>query len=235
MREEKLLIRNVFCNFVLGRNSLLCLMFCIFGFAEGLAQKKLGNESFNTIAYSTTKPKVFILKDSVSVGDEDVSTTKEQTLEKIPADTIKRNISDVALPLRDIWITSPFGVRRDPLNRKRRKMHNGLDLRAKYEPVYSMLPGVISAVSSSRNGGYYITLNHGLFVCSYLHLSKILVRRGQKVRAGQIVAISGNSGKRTTGPHLHITCRWGHEKGKFFNPLLLLDFVANEMMDNLNS
>lgn len=61
-----------------------------------------------------------------------------------------------------------------------------------------------------------------------------LVRAGQRIRAGQVIAISGNTGRRTTGPHLHLSCRWGNEKGKFFNPMLLLNFVS-EQLSNKNS
>ena len=121
----------------------------------------------------------------------------------------------------------------NPMNRQSTRMHSGLDLKAKYEEVYSMLPGVVTVTSYSTNGGYYITVNHGACVCSYLHLSKILVRAEQRIRAGQVIAISGNTGRRTTGPHLHISCRWGNEKGKFFNPMLLLKFIS-EQLSNLN-
>lgn len=222
--------------FVLRKYFLFVSMVYLSIFNVSLAQS-LGKNTFNTVGYITKNPKVDVLpEDSIPTnGDEDVETTSEESLDSVPTDTIKKRISNVAFPLKNIWITSPFGVRKDPMNRKRRKMHNGLDLRAKYEPVYAMMPGVITAVSSSKNGGYYVTVNHGICVCSYLHLSKILVRRGQRVQAGQMVAISGNSGKRTTGPHLHITCRWGNEKGKFFNPVLLLQFVADELLNNLKT
>lgn len=119
------------------------------------------------------------------------------------------------------------------MNRQSTRMHSGLDLKAKYEEVYSMQPGVVTVTSYSTNGGYYITVNHGACVCSYLHLSKILVRAEQRIRAGQVIAISGNTGRRTTGPHLHISCRWRNEKGKFFNPMLLLKFIS-EQLSNLN-
>lgn len=227
--RKKLLCSESFCTFVLGKCPLLCLILYFGGLIGCYAQSS--KQIFNTVGYSVRNPKVFVQVENFipDNGDEDVTTTEEQSLDTIPNDTIKHRISNVAFPLRDIWITSPFGIRRDPMNRKRRRMHNGLDLRARYEPVYSMMPGVIAAVASSKNGGYYVTVNHGVCVCSYLHLSKILVKRGQMVQAGQMVAISGNSGKRTTGPHLHITCRWGNEKGKFFNPMLLLNFVADEL------
>lgn len=140
-------------------------------------------------------------------------------------------IPTVALPLKNIHVTSPFGTRKDPMNRHNRRMHNGLDLKARYEEVYSMLPGVVTAASYSTNGGYYVTVNHGVCVCSYLHLSKMLVNKGQRIMAGQIIAVSGNTGKRTTGPHLHISCRWGDEKGKFFNPMLILKYISEQLLN----
>ncbi len=161
--------------------------------------------------------------------DEDAD---ESNLLQLPQDSLKVYMPLVALPLKKILISSPFGSRRDPMNRKSRKMHNGLDLKARFEEVYSMLPGIVTKTTSSTNGGYYVTVNHGVCVCSYLHLSKIKVKVGQHVKAGDIIAISGNSGKRTTGPHLHIACRWGGENGKFFNPLLILGFVSEQLLNN---
>ena len=98
----------------------------------------------------------------------------------------------VALPLKDIHINSPFGMRRDPMNRRKGRMHYGLDLRAKYEDVYSMLPGTVTAAGTSSAGGNYITIDYGICTCSFLHLSKINVVNGQHVSAGQKIAISGN-------------------------------------------
>lgn len=143
-----------------------------------------------------------------------------------------RRIPIVSLPLREIKVNSPFGIRRDPMNRNKKRMHNGMDLKANYEEVYSMLPGKVSRVGYSETGGNYITVNHGACVCSYLHLSMIKVSLGQHVRAGQVIAISGNSGKRTTGPHLHLACRLGDEKGQFFDPAILLTFVRQELTKN---
>ena len=148
-----------------------------------------------------------------------------------PMDSIRKYVPSVSLPLKHIQVNSPFGVRKDPMNKRTKRIHNGLDLKAKFEEVYSMLPGVVTAASYSTNGGYYVTINHGICVCSYLHLSKILVRTGQRVTAGYIIAISGNSGKRTTGPHLHISCRWKNERGKFFNPMLILRFVTEQLLN----
>ena len=146
-----------------------------------------------------------------------------------PRDSLSAYLPMVALPLRRISVSSPFGFRMDPMDRRRRRMHSGLDLRAHYEPVFSMLPGTVTTASYSIKGGYYVMIDHGFFVCSYLHLSKILVSAGQRVSAGQPIAISGNTGRNTTGPHLHISCRWGDTQGKYFDPTLILEYITTQL------
>ena len=155
-----------------------------------------------------------------SINEQDMTTT-DTTEVKPPM--------MVALPLEEIIINSPFGMRRDPMNRRKSRMHNGLDLKAKYEDVYSMFPGTVTAASYSTSGGYYVTVDYGVCVCSFLHLSKIEVKNGQRVSAGQKIAVSGNTGKRTTGPHLHLSCKWS-DTGKFFDPRILLRFITNELL-----
>lgn len=183
---------------------------------------------FNTVGESYGKSQ------SDNVRDERTDAFDEEAnMEDIAnpsMDSIKKYIPSVALPLKHIKVNSPFGVRKDPMNKRTKRIHSGLDLKARFEEVYSMLPGVVTAASYSTNGGYYVTVNHGACVCSYLHLSKILVKVGQRITAGHIIAISGNSGKRATGPHLHISCRWRNENGKFFNPMLILRFVTEQLL-----
>lgn len=169
--------------------------------------------------------------DSLDIDDDD-DYTDADSIQNVSADSIREFVPAVSLPLKSVRVSSPFGMRRDPMNRKKMRMHNGLDLKAHYEEVFSMLPGIVTATGSSKNGGNFVTVNHGVCVCSYLHLSKILVKKGAHVNAGQAVAISGNTGKRTTGPHLHIACRLGNEKGKFFNPEVILSFVKENLLAN---
>ena len=207
--------------------SCMAVIGCLLA-GEDLRAQTMQKSVFNTIGYSYQKPRVVETDDAES-RDMDEFTDVEQTT-VFPPDSIKPYLPMVSLPLKDIKVSSPFGMRRDPMNRKHGRMHNGIDLRAKYEDVYSMLPGTVTAASYSVNGGNYITVNHGVCVCSYLHLSKIKVFVGQHVNAGQQIAISGNTGKRTTGPHLHIACRLGGEKGKFFDPMLILGFVSEQIL-----
>lgn len=131
--------------------------------------------------------------------------------------------ASVSYPLRNVFVTSPYGYRRDPFTSKR-AFHNGLDLRANAEPVYAMLSGDVVKTGQDPRSGKYITLRHGSLQISYCHLSRLLVSVGTSVHAGDPVAVTGNTG-RSTAPHLHITCK--DSKGKPLNPLALLDFITN--------
>jgi len=96
---------------------------------------------------------------AVTPVDEQQDTTSHQEVEDIeveepPQDTASFVMPlSVALPLRGIHVNSPFGMRTDPKRRSRRRMHNGIDLKARYEDVFSILPGVVEAASYSTNGG----------------------------------------------------------------------------------
>lgn len=126
----------------------------------------------------------------------------------------------VSYPLKKITVTSPYGRRKDPFTGKRSN-HKGLDLRANNEEVYAMMPGEVIKVSSDKRSGNYVTIRHGGYTVSYCHLSKTLVKKGTQVRPGEVVAISGNTG-RSTGPHLHITTKYGK---KHIDPAILLQLV----------
>ena len=126
----------------------------------------------------------------------------------------------ITYPLKSIKITSPYGYRRDPFTGKL-SWHNGLDLRAKNEPAYAMMDGIVAKVGYDNRSGNYVTLKHGNFYISYCHLSSIIVRKGESVFPGIIVGVTGNTG-RSTGSHLHLTCK---KDGKSINPAIL--FTAN--------
>lgn len=108
-----------------------------------------------------------------------------------------------SFPLDDMLITSSFGMRKHPVSGKM-KMHNGVDLKADYEFVYAVLDGIASEVSyDEKGGGIYIKIKHNFnYETSYLHLSKVFILKNDKVKAGDIIGVSGNTGN-STGPHLH--------------------------------
>lgn len=132
---------------------------------------------------------------------------------------ISRYLS-VSYPLKAIKVNSKYGNRKDPFTGERAH-HSGIDLQARYEEVYAMFDGVVQKISSDGRSGNYITLRHGEYTVSYCHLSKAMVAEGDVVYAGDPVAVSGNTG-RSTGPHLHITCKY---KGKVTDPYTLLIYI----------
>lgn len=129
----------------------------------------------------------------------------------------------ISYPLKNIFITSSYGYRKDPFTAKR-KFHNGIDLRANYEPCYAMLDGIVERIGSDKRSGNYITLRHGNYTISYCHLSHILVPQGTLVKSGMPIGITGSSG-RSTAPHLHLTVKY---KRKVINARVLLDYVLVE-------
>lgn len=128
----------------------------------------------------------------------------------------------VSYPLKTIHITSSYGTRNDPFTGKP-KLHNGIDLSAKYEEVFAMFDGQISKTGYDPASGNFITLQAGNYTISYCHLSEIWVKETEKVYSGQVLGISGSTG-RSTAPHLHLTSRL---LGKPHNPYYLLTFVRD--------
>ena len=126
----------------------------------------------------------------------------------------------ITYPLKSIKVTSPYGYRRDPFTGKL-SWHNGLDLRAKNEPAYAMMDGIVAKVGYDNRSGNYVTLRHGNFHISYCHLSSIIVHKGESVFPGIIVGVTGDTG-RSTGSHLHLTCK---KDGKSINPTILLNLI----------
>lgn len=126
----------------------------------------------------------------------------------------------ITYPLKSIKVTSPYGYRRDPITGKQ-SWHNGLDLRAKNEPAYSMMEGIVEKIGYDSRSGNYVTLKHGNYHVSYCHLSFVIVGKGERVFSGTIVGVTGNTG-RSTGNHLHLTCK---KDGKSFNPAILLNLI----------
>ena len=130
--------------------------------------------------------------------------------------------SSITYPLKSIKVTSPYGNRRDPITGKQ-SWHNGLDLRAKNEYVYSMMDGKVEKVGYDARSGNYIILRHADFTISYCHLSKVHIAPGTPVFAGTIIGKSGSTG-RATGEHLHIVTK---HKEIIFNPKVLFCYIKS--------
>ena len=119
-----------------------------------------------------------------------------------------------------LFITSPFGMRQDPIDGTKR-MHTGIDIRCKSDAVLATEKGgKVVAVNGKGNtpGGKSVTVEYARpdgskVQCTYMHLGDIVVKVGDTVQAGQRLGTSGNTGTRTTGEHLHFGVRQIHTDG----------------------
>ena len=110
-------------------------------------------------------------------------------------------------------VTSEFGYRRDPFSGERRG-HTGMDLAVPTgTSVRAALPGTVTVSTYNQGGyGYYVMIDHGNGLSTlYGHNSQLLARVGQTVEAGDVIALSGSTG-RSTGPHLHFEVRINGER-----------------------
>ncbi len=100
-------------------------------------------------------------------------------------------------------LSSAFGIRMSPFTHTRR-MHEGLDFSLnRGSNIYASAYGIVKSVERTPTYGLAIDVEHnGRLVTRYAHLSRALVKPGQKVSRGDIVGLAGSSGL-STGPHLH--------------------------------
>ena len=122
----------------------------------------------------------------------------------------------VCLPLRNLSVTSGFGFRNHPLT-GRFTFHAGVDLRARHDTVFAVLPGTVSIGYNSLLG-VYVKITNGELEMVFGHLSLVLIAPGEEAFPGTAVAITGATG-RVTGEHLHFSVMFGDN---YIDPLLFL-------------
>lgn len=190
--------------------------------------EKINRESeanLQTIAMETPKD----LPTEVPLENEKI--IKYKRLEKLADEEVEiRQL--VYMPLSNMTITSHYGTRFHPID-KVYKEHNGIDLRADESLVYSVLDGIVSEAGYSTAAGNYMKIKHESFETIYLHLEKFYYTKGDIIKAGDIIALSGNTGK-STAPHLHFAVK---EDGNYINPITFLNSLIttnNALIDYEN-
>jgi len=105
------------------------------------------------------------------------------------------------------YLSSPFGWRDDPFTQKR-TFHYGIDIATQSgNPVAATADGIVVAVKTEKIGGKTILISHRFgYQSVYCHLSKFLVRSGQKIKRGDVIGLVGRTGK-ARGPHVHYEIR----------------------------
>lgn len=161
------------------------------------------------------------LPEAGNVSKNDSSTKVGKSKLECPNEWIQQYLS-VSYPMDKMVINSSYGWRRDPFTGKQ-SLHNGMDFHARSNEVYAMMAGEVLKVGYDKRSGNYVTIRHGNYTVSYCHLSKALIRENTVVKPGEVVAITGNTG-RSTGEHLHLSVKY---KGKYVNPNILLQYIKD--------
>jgi len=157
-------------------------------------------------------------------------TPDPETLKRIEAEKEIKNVAfahmisapewagDFIAPVPSV-VSEAFGTSRT-FNGKLATVHRGTDFRAPMgTPVHASNAGAVVLARELYYEGNCVVIDHGLgFMTMYMHLSKFEVKEGDKVEKGQIIALSGGTG-RVTGPHLHLSVRWS---GEYLDPGKLL-------------
>jgi murein DD-endopeptidase MepM/ murein hydrolase activator NlpD len=152
-------------------------------------------------------------QDFVNLGQwiENLKPRLEETKEAVLKQQKKLAATPTIWPVDSRKITSSFGVRKDPFTHRAR-FHAGIDISGNTgDPVYAAADGTVTHAARDGDHGNNILISHGNGITThYSHLSKILVKPGDKVRKGDIIGKMGSTG-RSTGPHLHYEVYVGGE------------------------
>jgi murein DD-endopeptidase MepM/ murein hydrolase activator NlpD len=150
---------------------------------------------------------------------------QEQFARAYAASTPKRRWEIPFIPPVPVEVTSPFGYRR-VINGTPRSPHTGTDLKAAAgTEIVASNHGQVVLTGDFYFAGKSIVVDHGAgLLTMYFHLSEIKVEQGAEVRKGEVIALSGMTG-RVTGPHLH----WGaRSNGARVDPLQLIEKLGGK-------
>ncbi|MES2767774.1 MAG: M23 family metallopeptidase [Bdellovibrionota bacterium] len=149
--------------------------------------------------------------------DQEKSTIKSSLLKESPGSFCL----ETQLPIKSKQVSQFGSYRRLPTGMQ--YFHTGLDLRAMIgTKVYAMADGKVSIANKFVIPGNAVIIDHGNAIFSkYYHLSELLVKPGQNIKKGELIAKSGNTG-RVEAPHLHWEVAW---KGIVTDPLVFMETV----------
>jgi len=158
-----------------------------------------------------------MIKESIKSQNIEDENTSQEITEIKKSDELTLSVHEFKLlsrlipngkPLKYKRISTRYGFRVHPLT-KRKQFHPANDLTADVgTPIYAPADGVVVYAGKKRFYGGFLLIRHGLgFSTAYGHLHRVGVKSGEYVKKGQLVALSGNTG-RSTGPHLHYELRY---------------------------
>jgi murein DD-endopeptidase MepM/ murein hydrolase activator NlpD len=182
-----------------------------------------------THTFSVARAQYPQIKVELTVEKKFTEPTPEQQAQIAEGVKIKQDYLSRVTPARewdgnfsapaDAAISDVFGSQRI-FNGKAQSPHLGLDFRVPTgTPVAAMNSGTVLLARFLYYEGGFVVIDHGQgFLTLYLHLSEFKVKEGDAVKRGQVVGLSGGTG-RATGPHLHVAVRW---QGTYLDPARLI-------------
>lgn len=143
------------------------------------------------------------LTEAVNKRDDYLSSIEAKILQK----SVLKDMLPNSSPVDAAFNSSSYGWRADPFNGKE-AFHEGLDFSANTgTAIRAAADGIVSSAERTPDYGNIVKINHGSGLeTRYAHASKLLVKTGERVVKGQVVAQVGSTG-RSTGPHLHYEIR----------------------------
>ena len=167
-------------------------------------------DSFKSVVKETFSPNV----------EEPSGETETTTGEKVDFSPVFLTVNFIR-PIKDGKITSKFGYRVSPITNKF-SLHKGLDIAAPQNTkIYAVYDGVVIKAQYHKINGNYIVIKHSDNIkTTYNHCNKLLVKEGEKVKRGEVIALVGETGY-ATGNHLHFEVLLN---GKYINPLYVLNY-----------
>jgi murein DD-endopeptidase MepM/ murein hydrolase activator NlpD len=205
-----------------------------------LGETEIRSKRFKKNMRNTAKKKALIFNNAYTDIAEDVPSQNEQIAEKVDfiafaIDYSKKNLArllDKAQQFKSRFAATPsiyplygpilsrFGWRNHPIISKRR-MHKGIDIAAwAGAPIRSTADGVIEYAGWSGSFGYVVVIDHSYgYRTIYAHCSQLLIKKGDLIKKGQVIAQVGTTGL-STGPHLHYEVRRWRQA---VNPVTYLD------------
>ena len=122
-------------------------------------------------------------------------------------------------PVSAFYISSPFGPRTHPISGDEDSFHNGIDIPADYNtPIPAVFDGQVIYADTFNGFGNTVVLSHGDETYTlYGHCSRLLVRYGDTVTQGTVIALVGSTGN-STGPHLHLSLI---QNGEYIDPMTI--------------